>query len=35
MFSLAQDVNIPMRKRALNKLIDKMDKDGDGEVDME
>ncbi|XP_060083161.1 leucine-rich repeat-containing protein 74B-like [Ylistrum balloti] len=30
-----EQVNIPMRRRALNKLIDKMDQDGDGEIDFD
>ena len=28
-----QQVNIPMNKRSLNRLIDMMDVDGDGEID--
>ena len=32
-FNLFQGVNIPMSPKMLNKLIDKLDADGDGEVD--
>lgn len=28
-----QQVNIPMNRRSLNRLIDMMDVDGDGEID--
>lgn len=30
---LFQQVNIPMNRRSLRRLIDIMDKDGDGEID--
>lgn len=30
---LFQQVNIPMNRRSLSRLIDIMDKDGDGEID--